>query len=68
VPSRENFMDGDATSGIVKFAYLDFYDRKNSKVLAKFTGVLITSNGIQSEGNAYVRTNVSMRALSWDKN
>ncbi|MDR2193462.1 MAG: hypothetical protein LBP19_03210 [Treponema sp.] len=65
VPDREDFME-DAT--IEKFAYLEFINKKNPAIpIAKFTGVLITSNGVQSEGNAYVRTNVSMRALSWNK-
>ncbi|MDR1073939.1 MAG: hypothetical protein LBL45_09750 [Treponema sp.] len=65
IPGRDDFM----TDGKVeKFAYLEFYNKKNStKPIAKFTGVIVTSNGVQSEGSAYVRHNVSMRALSWDK-
>jgi hypothetical protein len=66
IPSREGFMD-DTNATVEKYSYLDFYDKKNSRIIAKFTGVLVTSNGVQSEGNAYVRHNVSMRALSWDK-
>jgi hypothetical protein len=66
LPDREDFME-EAT--IEKFAYMEFINKKNAaKPIAKFTGVLITSNGVQSEGNAYVRSNVAMRALSWDKN
>ena len=65
IPDREDFMEN---ASIEKFAYLEFFNKKNStKPIAKFTGVLVTSNGVQSEGNAYVRHNVSMRALSWDK-
>jgi hypothetical protein len=58
---RERYM-GDGA--IPKIGYLDFYNRKDKKVLASFTGVLITSDGINVEGNAYVRNNVQMRALS----
>jgi hypothetical protein len=57
----------DANATVERYSYLDFYDKKNGRIIAKFTGVLVTSNGVQSEGNAYVRHNVSMRALSWDK-
>jgi hypothetical protein len=64
MPDREDFMDA---ANIVKFSYLEFYDKKNNKVVAKFKGVIVTSNGIQSEGSTYVRTNVAMRALRWDK-
>jgi hypothetical protein len=65
VPARDDFM-GDGA--VEKFAYLEFINKKRSdKPICKFTGVIITSNGIQSEGNAYVRSNVAMRALSWDK-
>jgi hypothetical protein len=66
MPSRAGFMD-DTNATVEKYSYLDFYNRKNDRIIAKFTGVLVTSNGVQSEGNAYVRHNVSMRALSWDK-
>jgi hypothetical protein len=66
IPSRAGFMD-DTNATVEKYSYLDFYDKKNDRIIAKFTGVLVTSNGVQSEGNAYVRHNVSMRALSWDK-
>jgi hypothetical protein len=66
MPSRAGFMD-DTNAAVEKYAYLDFYDKKNSRIIAKFTGVLVTSNGVQAEGNTYVRHNVSMRALSWDK-
>jgi hypothetical protein len=66
MPSRADFMD-DTDAAVERYSYLDFYDKKNDRIVAKFTGVLVTSNGVQSEGNAYVRHNVSMRALSWDK-
>ncbi len=65
VPDREDFM-GDGA--VEKFAYMEFVNKKNiTKPICKFTGVIITSNGVQSEGNAYVRSNVAMRAISWDK-
>jgi hypothetical protein len=67
MPSRASFMD-DTNAAVERYSHLDFYDKKNGRIVAKFTGVLVTSNGVQSEGNAYVRHNVSMRALSWDKN
>jgi hypothetical protein len=66
MPSRSGFMD-DTNATVEKYSYLDFYDKKNGRVIAKFTGVLVTSNGVNAEGNAYVRHNVSMRAMSWDK-
>ena len=66
IPSRADFMD-DTNASVERYSYLDFYDKKNHRIIAKFAGVLVTSNGVQSEGNAYVRHNVSMRALSWDK-
>jgi hypothetical protein len=65
VPDREDFM-GDGA--VEKFAYMEFINKKNATTpIAKFTGVIITSNGVQSEGNAYVRSNVAMRALTWNK-
>jgi hypothetical protein len=65
VPARDDFM-GDGA--VEKFAYLEFVNKKNATTpICKFTGVIITSNGVQSEGNAYVRSNVAMRAISWDK-
>ncbi|MDR1837629.1 MAG: hypothetical protein LBQ89_08230 [Treponema sp.] len=64
IPSRAQFMEAGA---VPKIAYLDFYNRKAGKVLCAFEGVLITSNGVDAEGNAYVRNNVQMRALSWNK-
>jgi hypothetical protein len=63
IPTRAKFMDQGA---IQKIAYMDFYNRKTSTVLASFEGVLITSDGIQGEGGGYVRNNVQMMAL--DKN
>jgi hypothetical protein len=61
IPTREKYMDAGA---IPKFDYLDFYNKKEAKVLACFEGVLITSDGVNVEGNSYVRNNVQMRALS----
>jgi hypothetical protein len=51
---------------ITKIAYLDFYNKKSATVLASFTGVLVASDGQSAEGNAYVRNNVQLRALSKD--
>jgi len=61
VPTRAQFMQSGA---MPKIAYMDFYNKKEGKVLAAFEGVLITSNGISVEGNSYARNNVQMRALS----
>jgi hypothetical protein len=66
IPSRADFMD-DTDAAVERYSYLDFYDRKNGRIVAKFIGVLVTSNGIQAEGNTYARHNVSWRAISWDK-
>jgi hypothetical protein len=65
IPDREDFMGNGA---VEKFSYLEFINKKNAtKPIAKFTGVIITSNGVQVDGNAYVRNNVAMRALTWNK-
>jgi hypothetical protein len=61
IPNRAAYMEAGA---IPKIAYMDFYNKKESKVIASFTGVLITSDGITVEGSQYVRGNVQMRALS----
>jgi hypothetical protein len=61
IPTRAQYMEAGA---IPKIEYADFYNRRNETVLASFEGVLITSDGISVEGNAYVRDNVQMRALS----
>jgi hypothetical protein len=58
--TREKFME---TGAISKIEYLDFYNKKAGKVLAAFKGAILTSYGINAEGNAYVRNNVQMRAL-----
>jgi hypothetical protein len=47
--------------GGVKIPYLDFLD--NGKILIAFNDVIVTSNGIQAEGNSYVRLDVQMRAI-----
>jgi hypothetical protein len=61
IPDREEFSD---IAKLVKFDYLDFYNKKAGKVLASFKGAIITSYGINADGNSYVRNNVQMRALS----
>jgi hypothetical protein len=61
IPDREKFTEAGA---LIKFDYLDFYNKKAGKVLVSFKGALITSYGINAEGNSYVRNNVQMRALS----
>jgi hypothetical protein len=61
IPTRAKFMEPGA---IQKIAYLEFYNKKSGTVLASFEGVIIASDGIQGEGNTYVRNNVQMRALS----
>jgi hypothetical protein len=61
VPTRAQFMEAGA---IPKIAYMDFYNKKAGKVLAAFEGVLITSDGISVEGNAYAKNNIQARALS----
>jgi hypothetical protein len=61
IPTRAKYMESGA---VPKIAYMDFYNRKDAKVLAAFDGVLISSDGISVEGNAYARNNVQMRALS----
>jgi len=64
VPSRAQFMEAGA---IPKIAYMDFFNRRDNTVLASFRGVLISSNGVNADGNAYARNNVEMRALDWNK-
>jgi hypothetical protein len=61
VPDRDDF---ELPGGPIKYAYLDFYNKRSQKILASFEGVLITSYGINAEGNSYVRNNVQLRALS----
>jgi hypothetical protein len=61
IPDKDEFTEA---AGLTKFEYLEFYNKKFEKVLASFEGVLITSYGINAEGNSYVRNNVQMRALS----
>ena len=61
IPTRAQFMEDGA---MPKIAYLDFYNKKDAKVLAALEGVLITNDGLSVEGNAYARNNVQMRALS----
>jgi len=64
VPDRTEFMN---EAGMPKIRGLRFWNRRSGETLAEFTGVLVTSNGVNVDGNAYVRNNVEMRALSWDK-
>jgi hypothetical protein len=65
VPDRAKFMteDGD----LPKIAYLDFYNKQSKTILCSFSGVLISDNGVSADGNSYVKNNVQMRALSWNK-
>jgi hypothetical protein len=65
MPGRAKFMDEASLES--KIAYLDFYNKKEGKVLAAFEGVIFTNNGISAEGSQYVRHNVQMRALEWRK-
>jgi len=64
VPSRAQYMDAGA---IPKIAYLDFFNRRSNTVLAAFRSVLVTGNGVNADGNGYVRNNVEMQALDWSK-
>ena len=64
VPSRARIMD---TGSVYKITYLDFFNRRDNTVLVAFTGVIVTSNGVNADGNLYVRNNVEMRALDWSK-
>jgi hypothetical protein len=61
IPTRAQYMEAGA---VPKIAYMDFYNKKAAKVLAAFEGVLIASDGISVEGNAYARNNIQCRALS----
>jgi hypothetical protein len=65
VPDRAKFMVEDGA--MPKIAYLDFYNKQSKTILCSFSGVLITSNGVSADGNSYVKNNVQMRALSWNK-
>jgi len=65
VPDRAKFMVEDGA--IPKIAYLDFYNKQSKTILCSFTGVIISSNGVSADGNSYVKNNVQMRALSWNK-
>ena len=58
--TREKFME---TGAITKVAYLDFYNRKDDVILAAFSGIALSSYGVSSEANAYVRNNVQLKAL-----
>jgi hypothetical protein len=66
VPSRADYMEGGALTD-VKIAYLDFRNKRTGKVYAKFSGLVFTSNGVNVDGNSYVKNNVQARALSWEK-
>jgi len=65
VPDRAKFMVEDGN--MPKIAYLDFYNKQSKTILCSFSGVLVTNNGVSADGNAYVKNNVQMRALSWNK-
>jgi hypothetical protein len=61
MPNRRDFME---EGKLIKFPYMDFYNKKAGKVLDAFSGVIISNEGKSVEGNAYVRGNVQMRALA----
>ena len=61
MPNRAKFMEDGA---VVKFPYLDFYNKKKGVVLDAFEGVCISNEGKSVEGNAYARQNVQMRCLA----
>ena len=65
VPDRAKFMVEDGA--MPKIAYLDLYNKQSKTILASFSGVLVTSNGVSADGNAYAKNNVQMRALEWKK-
>lgn len=67
MPSRSSIADNKEMR---KIGYLAFVDGKgisegdkNGKVLASFSGVVITSDGMQLSPNSYTRSNVQMMAL-----
>lgn len=60
IPDRASV---EAVSHLKAFQYLEFYNAKEGVVLAKFSGVIITNTGINVDGNAYVKSNIQMRAL-----
>jgi hypothetical protein len=61
VPTRAQFMQSGA---LPKIAYMDFYNKRDAKILAAFEGVLISSDGISVDANSYAKNNVQARALS----
>ena len=61
VPDRARIME---TGTAYKIAYLDFFNRRDNRPLASFQGVIITSNGVNADGNAYVRNNVGFPGTS----
>lgn len=61
--SSKKEFESESDNDNIKIAYLDFIDTKGNKILVAFRDVIITSNGIQAEGNSYVRLDVQMRAL-----
>ena len=65
VPDRAKFMTEDGA--MPKIVYLDFYNKQSKTILASFSGVLVSNNGISADGNAYAKNNVQMRALEWKK-
>jgi len=61
MPNRAKFMEEGA---VIKFPYMDFYNKKSGKVLDSFSGVIISNEGKSVYGNAYVRGPVQMRSLA----
>ena len=51
---------------VTKLAYLDFRDQDNDAIIASFIGLTLDSTSISSQGSAYVKGDVSMKALDWD--
>ena len=61
LPKRADFITNGA---VQKWEYLSFYNKKDASILAEFSGVIVTSNGISVDGSQYVRGNVQLRALA----
>lgn len=65
LPDRETIFS--AKGLVLTYKSLDFYNQASGKVLAKFYGVMLESEGGQVEGNTYARANVTLRALAKEK-
>jgi len=60
LPTRTDVMEAGKPKG---FQYLDFYNKKEKVVLAAFSGVIVTDDGMNIDGNAYAKANIQLRAL-----